>query len=230
MNNLTHQEKIIKVRESEKGFSIAEMVIVMTIIAILSVVAIMSFSTQKMYEADSQTLLIIDFFQEARQRSLSQRATMRVEINATLQMIRLIDEKNGTTANDDAVIKQSRFMGNGVYIGSKPSNVTNQPTELSPVPVTPFASSNHPLSSGNSVIVLRFQRNGTVVNAGSSAIGTGAVPTGSTIYVWSKYVSDNSTNPTTAQVMRGITVLASSGSTKMWKCLFTNGTCSNWTK
>ncbi len=212
------------------GFSIAELVVVVTIISVISVVALMTMTTQKMHEADSQTLQIIDILQEARQRSLSQRSTMRVEINATLRMIRLIDEKAAGNASDDVVIKSSRFMDNGVYIGSKPANVTNAPVELSPVPVTPYASSTHPLSSGNSVIVLRFQRNGTVVNAGTNAVGDNAVPTGSTIYVWSKHVNDNSVTPTNAQVMRGITTMASSGSIRMWKCLFSGGTCSNWTK
>ncbi len=223
-------QKKFEARKSEMGFSIAELVIVITIIAIISTIAIMTLSTPKMHEAESQTLQIIDFFQEARQRSLSQRTTMRVEINATLRMIRLIDEKESGNAADDVVIKSSRFMDNGVYIGSKPANVTNTPVELSPVPVTAYATSTHPLSSGNSVIVLRFQRNGTVVNAGTNAVGAGATPTGSTIYVWSKYANDSSTTPNKAQVMRAITVLASSGSTRMWKCLFSNEACSAWTK
>jgi prepilin-type N-terminal cleavage/methylation domain-containing protein len=234
MKDKIQNKQILENRKSEKGFTLMEMVIVLAIISIISTFAIISLTAQKVYEAETQTLLIIDILQEARQRALSQRTTMRVEINATLNMVRLIDERTartGTnTANDDVVIKTSRFMGNGVYIGSKPANVTNQPTELSPVPVTAFATSNHPLSNGNSVMVLRFKSNGTVENAGSNNIGTGATPTGSTIYVWSKFAKDNSPTPTKAQVMRGITVLASSGSSRMWKCFVVNEACSTWTK
>ncbi len=217
-------------KESEKGFSIAEMVIVMTIIAILSVVAIMSFANQKMYEAETQTLYLIDFFQEARQRALSERVTMRVEINDSTKSIRLINEKDSTISSDDVLIKTSRFMEEGVFIGTLPANVSGTPTELSPVPVTAWTSSNHPLSSGQNVLVLRFKKNGTVENAGTNAVGANATPTGSTIYVWSKFMNDTSTTPTQAQVMRATTVLASSGSARMWKCLFEDGSCSNWTR
>lgn len=230
MNEKNIQRKLVNERRSEAGFSIIEMVIVGAIIVVVSIVAVMSLTTQKMYEAESQTLQIIDFYQEARQRSLSQRTTMRVEINATKRAVRLIDEKAPGNAADDVVIKSSAFMGGGVYIGSKPSNVSNAPTELSPVPESSFSTSNHPLSNGDSVFTLRFQRNGTVHNTGTTAAGANSVPTGATIYVWSKFVKDNSANPTNAQVMRGITVLSSSGSSKMWKCLFNGATCSSWTK
>lgn len=215
---------------SQQGFSIVELVVVLTILVIVSVITIMSFSTQKMYEAESQTLQIIDFFQEARQRALSQRVTMRVEINQTLRMIRLIDEKLPGNAADDVIIKSSAFMDNGVFIGALPANVSNTPVELAPVPVTTYANSTHPKSSGNSVMVLRFQRNGVVMNAGTNGAGANATATGSTIYVWSKHPNDNSATPTQAQVMRATTVLASTGSAKMWKCLFVNNACSVWSK
>ncbi|MCW5958669.1 MAG: hypothetical protein KIS76_00815 [Pyrinomonadaceae bacterium] len=230
MNEKNSQQKTVVKRNSEAGFLIAEMVVVVTIIAVVSIIAVMSFSTQKMYEAESQTLQIIDFYQEARQRSLSQRVTMRVEINATKRAVRLIDEKVPGDASDDEVIKTTAFMDQGVFIGSKPSNVSNAPTELSPVPESAFTTSNHPLSNGDSVFSLRFQRNGTVHNAGTNGAGANSVPTGATIYVWSKHVNDNTATPVNAQVMRGITVLASSGSSKMWKCLFDGATCSSWTK
>jgi prepilin-type N-terminal cleavage/methylation domain-containing protein len=226
----TNREGSETLDDSQRGFSIAELVIVVAIIAILSVAAIMSFANQKMYEADAQTLTIIDFFQEARQRALSQRSFMRVEINATLKAIRLIDEKLPNNAADDVVIKSTAFMDNGVFIGSLPSNITGAPTELAPVPVTPFAASNHPLSVGNSVIVLRFRSNGVVYNAGTDGAGANAAPTGSTIFVWSKAPKDPSPTPTQAQVMRATTVLASSSSAKVWKCLLTNNACSTWTK
>ncbi len=230
MNESMKPVKLIRDRKSEMGFSIAEMVVVMAIIGVVSIIAMMSYSTQKMYEAESQTFLIIDVLQEARQRALSQRTTMRVEVNATKKMLRLIDERTSGDASDDVLVKSIPFMEQGVYIGTKPANVSNTPTELSPVPVTPFENSTHPLSSGDSAITLRFQRNGVVMSAGTNAAGANATPTGSTIYIWSKYADDNSATPTQAQVMRAITVSASSGATRMWKCLFSNESCSNWTK
>ncbi len=217
-------------RKSEAGFTLVEMVIVVTIITILSTFALFSLTAKKMNEAETRTLQIIDILQEARQRALSQRTTMRVELNASLRAVRLIDERTPTVATDDVIIKTAVFNDEVTLIGTKPTNVTGQPTELTPVPVPTFSSSNHPLSNGNSVIVLRFTRRGTVENAGSNAVGNGATPTGATIYVWSKYPNDNSATPVKAQVMRAVTVLGGSGSIRMWKCLFTNEACSTWTK
>jgi Tfp pilus assembly protein FimT len=220
-----------KNKQNESGFSVVELVIVMTVVVILSVMATMALRSPKLFEADTQALVISDTFQEARQRSLSQRTTMRVEINNTRQQIRIIDEgRLPLDTSDDRVIKTTNYMGNGVYIGTQATNQTGSPSELSPTPAIAFTNSVHPLSSGNSVATLRFLRNGTVTNAGNDAIGTGSVPTGATIYVWSKYPNDTSTNPTNGQIFRAVTVLSSSGLTRIWKCTATTGSCSNWTK
>lgn len=224
--------RLKKPKKNESGFSIMELVIVLGVVAILTVMATLSFSTEKLYEADTQALTFIDIFQEARQRSLSQRTTMRVEINRTDQVINIIDEgRNALSSADDQVIKTSRFIGTGgVFIGSTASNQSGSPAELSPTPAITFSSSVHPLSSGDSVSTLRFLRNGTVTNAGTDAIGTGSVPTGATIFIWSKYANDTSTNPTTGQMFRAVTVLSSSGLTRLWKCTTENGSCSTWKK
>ena len=108
--------------------------------------------------------------------------------------------------------------------------MTATPVETIPVLPVAFANSTHPLSLGNQVVTMRFRSNGTVENAGNDAIGTGATPTGATIYVWTKSETDTSANPTVASVLRAVTVLGSSGLTRMWKCGIVNNQCSNWTK
>ena len=223
--------KLNTIKQSEMGFSILELIVVIAIIAVVSVVAILSFSTPKMYEAEAQTMYIADYFQEARQRALSERQTMRVEIDDTVKAIRLIDENDPTNVNDDVILKSRPFLQQGVFVGSRPANVTTDPTELAPAPVRAFQTSNHPLSNGNRVITLRFERRGIVSNGGTVPNGSDAVATGATIYVWSKYVNDNTATPSQGQVMRAVTVLAGSGSSKMWKCLFdANKTCAAWTR
>lgn len=215
---------------SELGFSIVELVVVLAVITVLSVIALMSFTTEKLYQADTQAINLVDIFQEARQRSLAQRTTMRVEINQTDRVIEIIDEgRLGDDTSDDVVIKTSQFVGTGdVFVGSVPDNQNSNPAELSPTPIVAFQNSVHPHSSGDSVVTLRFTRSGTVENAGDDALGTNAVPTGATIFVWSKYPEDNSANPTTGQMFRAVTVLASSGLTRMWKCGNENGSCNTW--
>jgi prepilin-type N-terminal cleavage/methylation domain-containing protein len=216
--------------DSEKGFSVVEMLIVLAVVAILSTFAVMSFGNQTIHEADAQTSTIIDFLQEARQRALSQRTIIRVEINNTLRDIRLVNESTPLNAADDVLIKSAALTSANVFIGTRPTNVTTNPAELTPVPVAAFAASNHPVSLGNSVIVIRFQGNGVVLNAGTNGGGANAVPTGSTIYVWSKRPNDPSPSPTNALVMRAVTVQASTGATKFWQCLMTNDSCSTWTR
>lgn len=214
--------------KSDEGFSIAELMIVVAIIGIISLFAFMSLGSEKLHNTDKETLKIIDLLQEARQRSLSQRNTMRVEINATKKLVRLIDERVLGTASDDIEIKAVSYSDGSVYIGTAPSNMSDTPTELTPVSPITFSTSNHPLSNNDNVATMRFLRNGTVTNAGSDAIGSGAVPTGATIYVWSKFPNDTSTTPTIAQIFRAITVLGTRGSTRMWKCMTSNGECTDW--
>jgi prepilin-type N-terminal cleavage/methylation domain-containing protein len=214
--------------ESVKGFSLLELLVALAVVIILSSYAYMSLSSDKFYDADKQAFKIIDILHEARQYSLSRRNTMRVEINSTKKLIRLIDERSIGNAADDREIKSVAYIDNGVYVGTLPSNVRDSPTELSPVLPITFSTSIHPLSIGDTVATMRFLRNGTVTNAGSDAIGTGAVPTGVTIYIWSKYLNDSSTTPAIGQVFRAITVVATRGSTRMWKCSVEDGQCLEW--
>lgn len=214
--------------KSAAGFSLIELMIVLVIIAIVSSFAVMSFTADKLYDADKQALGIIDLLHEARQRSLSQRNSMRVEINQTKNSIRLIDEKGPNDASDDVEIKSVPYRNGGVFIGTLPSNMTDNPAELSPVPPIEFAVSNHPLSPNDDVATVRFLRNGTVHNAGTNGAGAGSIATGATIYVWSKYPNDASPTPTTGQVFRAITVLGTTGSSRLWKCAMTDGNCSDW--
>lgn len=219
--------KYSKIKSAE-GFSLVELMIVLIIIAILSSIAVMSLSYDKLYDTDKQAIQIVDLLQEARQRSLSQRNTMRVEINSTKNSIRLIDEKKPDDSADDVSIKAVAYRNNGVFIGTLPSNMSDNPAELSPVPPITFTTSNHPLSLGDRAATLRFLRNGTVHNAGTNSVGAGSIATGATVYIWSKYPNDNSTNPTVGQIFRAITVLGTTGSSKLWKCSVTGGGCSDW--
>lgn len=216
--------------KSAEGFSLIELLIVIVITGILATVTVLSLSAEKLFEADRQALAVTDLLQEARQRSISQRNTMRVEINSTKNSIRLIDEKDGGSAADDVQIRSVPYRNNGVFIGTTPSNMTDNPAELSPVPPVVFAVSNHPLSPNDRVATVRFRENGTVHNAGTNAAGTNSIATGATIYVWSKYPNDNSSTPTTGQIFRAITVLGTSGSSRLWKCAMTQGNCSQWLK
>ncbi len=226
--------------QSEQGISIIEMVIVVAIIGILSAITITTLGARK-YNAENQALTLIDFMREAQQRALSQKKTMRVVINSSDRVINLINENEPADANNDGIndaptaandtiIKSARFADNNMFIGVVPTNMTTSPVELAPVAPIVFANSIHPLSLGDVVATMRFRSNGTVLNTGNDAIGTGATPTGATLYVWTRRDSDTSPTPTEADILRSVTVLGSSGSTKLWKCGVINNQCATWTR
>lgn len=215
-------------RLSEKGASLLELLIVLLIISIVSVITILSFRGEKKYLADKQAYLILDIIQEARQRSLTQHETMRVEFNKTKNTVRLINENNAGDATDDQEIKTLKLEDpKYVVIDTAPQNASTTPTEASPVPKIVFKASVHPSSLNNTVATLRFLKTGKVVDAGSNAIGDNATTTGATIFVWMPYYNQAGQPLTTGEVLRAITVLGSTGSSKYWKCP-TSNSCTNW--
>jgi prepilin-type N-terminal cleavage/methylation domain-containing protein len=202
----------------EKGFTLLELLIVVSIITIMTVVAIFSFSRGKdLYKTDDQSLRIIDILQEARFRALSQREIMRVEINSTLGKVRIIDENKPNTADDDIVIRTLNLLPSSeVKLDALPASFSACPTADSPCPNATFTTSNHPLSTGNNVAVFRFNLLGQVLSAGSTSTGQNAAVTSSIITIWPPKKS----SPTQADqlgLVRAIHIMGNSGAIQYWK-------------
>jgi Tfp pilus assembly protein FimT len=210
----------------EAGFSIIELCIVMLIIVVMSSISLFYLSTsKKLYAAEDQAIKLSDILQEARQKSFTQKEVMRVEINSTRRLIRLIEENVQGNAADDTVVKEIPFYGYEHVRFDNPTNIPNNsvPTETSPVTRAAYTISQHPLSSADTVCTLRFMRNGSVTNAGADAAGTGAVPTGIAIFVW----KPKGAGSTEATVLKAITVGGGTGSLRMWNYAF-NATTPGW--
>lgn len=202
-----------------------ELIIVISVLTILSTIAVVTFWSTRKYSADDQAKKIIDVFDEARQKALNQRKTFRVEINKTKRELRLIDEGDDvTTANDDKILNKYK-LSSQVVVGAPPNNVTGKPTATTPINVPAYANSTYPLSSGDEKITLRFKRNGQVVDAGTDNIGTGSLMNGATIYVYS--TTPSISNP---DVIRAVTVLGTTGDTSLYKCKFISSACGNWSR
>ncbi|MBK7706287.1 MAG: prepilin-type N-terminal cleavage/methylation domain-containing protein [Acidobacteria bacterium] len=198
-----------------RGFSLVELMIVMVTILILSGFSVFYLSGhQRLFRPDEQSLRIVDALQEARQRSLTQRETMRVEIDVTDGLVRLIDENSPTTADDDIVIRSTElFSASDVRLGLRPSDISTNPEESLPVPAADFRPSLHPGSLTHYVCTLRFLRNGSVSNQGSDAIGTNSTATGSTIFIW----SPKKDAPNESDIARAITIVGATGSVRYWE-------------
>jgi prepilin-type N-terminal cleavage/methylation domain-containing protein len=204
-----------KQNKSESGFSLVELLIVLIISSIMIAVTGYYFvAHQKLYKPDDQALKIVDILQEARQRALTQRESVRVEIDLTSNIIRLIDENGPTTASDDREIRSSTiFTATEVKLQQRPDNISYNPPETLPAPTAVFTASVYPPSSSHVVCTVRFQSNGTVLNAGTTAIGGGATVTGLTLHIWAPKQS----NTSEADIARAITIIGSTGSIRMWE-------------
>src|ERR1044072_9714123 len=100
---------INKPKNLESGFSIVELLIVLLISSImLAITGYYFVNHQKLYKPDDQALKIVDILQEARQRALTQRETVRVEIDLTDSIVRLVDENTPTTETDDREVRRNR--------------------------------------------------------------------------------------------------------------------------
>jgi len=217
-----------KYQKSDAGYTLIELMIVLIIISIMSAVSgYYLINHQTLYKPDDQALKIIDIFQEARQRSLTQRGTMRVEIDLNDNMIRLIDENKPmpTGAADDEQIRQLPLLpASDVQIEQRAPDVADNPPETLPVPSANFLPSVYPSSTPNRVCTIRFQSNGLVVSAGNSPADGNAPPTGVTLHIWSPKKS--SVNE--SEVVRAITVIGTTGSVKMWEYRRDETAASKW--
>lgn len=212
---------------SETGFSVIEMLVVVGITAIMTSVSLYYlYGHQKLYMPDEQASHFIDLLQEARQRALTQKVTMRVELDLTDNIARLINEGDATTATDDKLVRSFLLKpAQEVKVENRPSNVTVNPTEPSAVPpITFVASSLHPLSLNHKVATLRFKKDGTVTDGGTNAIGGGANVTGATVFIW----QPSKTNANNSVITRSITVIGGSGAIRLWNHYPTQPANSQW--
>jgi type II secretory pathway pseudopilin PulG len=207
--------KVLRENNSQAGFSLIELLVVVGLIMLLSGIMLFYMAGhKKLYKPDDQALQLADILQEARQRALAQRETMRVEINLTTNIVTLTNENGPTTTTDDIVLKRfTLFSTVDVRVDTRPAQITYGPPEPMPVPTAVFKPSVYTSTAGNNVCTIRFLSNGSAVDAGTTATGTGGVQTGVSLYVWSPKKSA----PTESDQARAITVIGATGSIRMWE-------------
>ncbi|MBC7900954.1 MAG: hypothetical protein H7070_12985 [Saprospiraceae bacterium] len=212
---------------SSSGFSVIELILVVAVIFVLSSISLFyATAHQKLYKPDEQALLITDLLQEARQRSLTQRETMRVEINRDANSVTLIDENttmNGGLPDDvdnDQIVRSIRLLtSDQVTVGSAPGQIGYNPPEPTPVDTCVFNISVYPTSIAQSVCTIRFRPfsgesgQAAIVDAGTNPLGTDANPISVTIHVW----SPSTATPTNSDISRAITIIGATASIRLWE-------------
>lgn len=196
-----------------------ELLIVLLILAIMGGITGFYLSAhQTLYKPDDQSLKIVDILQEARQLSLTKRETMRVEIDLTDNVIRLIDENKTATASDDEVVRQVPLSNPlEVNVEQRATNIATNPPEPLPTTSAVYSPSVYPLSSTHRVCTLRFKSNYQVVDEADN-------PTGITLHIW----SPSKTVPGEADIARAITIIGTTGSIRMWEYQPSSPNANKW--
>ena len=215
--------------KNASGYSIIELLVVLAIVSTMVTFAVLAMSSRRLHYIDNQAYIVLDFLKEARQRAISQREIMRVEINKDDGMIRLLSENDRTTANDDEVVKAHQFQSSKrINYDRAPANMDSPPGAITPVPSLEYKTSSHPTSTPHNVGVIRFLPNGNITDAGTDATGANATTTGTTIYFWSPGIDESGGFTEEAEVLRAITVLGTSGNASFHRCPIENGECTAW--
>ncbi|MFN0279599.1 MAG: hypothetical protein ACKVRN_13540 [Pyrinomonadaceae bacterium] len=208
-------------RNSEAGKSFVEIIIVLVIIGILAAVSLPYIANyRKLYRSEDQALKIMDLLREAAQLSVTQRRTIRFEIDLTENAILLIDQSQNSPAGRR--IKKVPLDATGyVRVDMIPSNIpgtaippTNPPTNYTNIAFSTDAVGHlagATTVTGHSVWQARFRQDGSVVNMNATP-----VPINANIYIWPP-VSSGSNAARNKNEIRAITMFGGSGAIRYWK-------------
>ena len=201
-----------KRRAGERGFSMTELIAVMSVMAIMTVISVpylINYRTP--LRTDDQAIKMMDMMREAGQLALTRRRTVRFEIDLTDNSYKIIDEQG--TATDTLVKSIPMDKPADVRVDIKPSGVTkpNPPnyTDITFAADTVGHLAGSTSVTGHSVWSARFQRDGSVVN-------NAGTPVSVNIYVFPP-ASPGSATPKTLKQVRAITLFGGSGAIRFWK-------------
>ena len=199
--------------ETERGFSMIELMVVIFVIAIMTAAIVFNFrGNKRAYASDDEAMKILSFCREAYQRALSQRQAQKLTIDRQNKLVKLTDM--GTLPGGDEVL-----INRGVL---NPDITMDQPsvgaTTLSPPPA-PYNYTPAAFDSSNSLDLV-FLADGSVTNTANFNNSTFAPvsvtiffsPSAGTAVNASQVAAVNSGN-----LMRAVTIYGPTGSAKFWR-------------
>lgn len=181
--------------ERMSGYSIVEILVVLTIIAVMTAIALpYFFNYGRMFKSEDQAIKVMDLMREAGQRAMNQRRTVRIELdgNPAGPVLRMIDE------NPDTVFKTIPLESLSSVRMDTPGGIAR--------PNPP----NYPdVAYTAGVWAARFRSNGSVVNAAD-------LPISATLFSWPPSET-NIAVPRRNEEIRAITIFGGSGAVRYWK-------------
>lgn len=202
----------MKCTNDSKGFSLPELLVALTILAVLTAISLPYLASyKKLYKSEDQALKVIDLMGEASQLALTRRRTFRLEIDTTDNAVLIIDEAGGSP--DVLVKKIPMEKAADIRMDRIPAGVSkpNPPnyTDISFVTDATGHYENGTQVTGHTVWAARFRSDGSVVNA-SNAL------TSVNVYIWPP-ITPGSLTPRNRSEVRAITLFGGSGAIRYWK-------------
>jgi type II secretory pathway pseudopilin PulG len=200
MNSERTQRESARMRSAdpgEDGYSLLQLLVVLSITIIMTGAAVFSLLPQRRaYGPDDAAGQVTNFLRDAYQRAISQRQTMKVQIDRSTMLIKIIDE-NTLPVGDEVEVRRAQ-LNNEISV--------NQPTvggsALNP-PASPY---NYPVAAYSSNLwVARFRSDGSVVDASGNTLSA-------TIFF-----SPVSLKTTDTNLIRAVTLYGPSGSIRFWR-------------
>lgn len=207
-------------KNTEAGYSLVELLIVILIIMIMTALAIFPFIAHRnAYRTEDQALRVMDFMEAAKMKALGERQTMRFEIDLTDNVLRVVDENTIISGDsDDVVIRQESFI-EGVRLDQQPSNMVGISPNVSfngGVINLPSAQYIPKDGVGNTVWTACFASDGSVSTIVPSSSSTSCnSPANTTIFIWQPKSGTNEAEP--LQLARAITVNGGTSDIRMWQ-------------
>jgi len=206
---MMHKHK--SANSSEQGASVVEIVIVLVIIAVLSAISIPYIvNYKKLYKSEDQALKMIDLMREAAQIAVTQRTTIRFEIDLTDNSVLLIDQSESASGN--LIKKIPLEQTKEVRVDVIPDGVTKPDANYNDISFT-VDTVGHlegtTTVNGHNIWAARFKRDGSVVGAAGTPISVN-------IYVWPP-LEPGSTEARHDTEIRAITMFGGSGALRYWK-------------
>lgn len=188
--------RLSRLRE-EKGFSVIELLIVVAIVIILTAAAVFTLTPQRRaYRTDDAAGQVTNLLRDAYQRALTQRQTMRVQIDRANMLVKIIDE-NKLPIGDEIEVRSEKLS----------SEVSlSQPAAGAGLLNPPQAPYNYPAAAyANNLWEARFRSDGSVVDAAGN-------PLSATLFFSLANMKSSESN-----LIRAVTLFGPSGSVRVWR-------------
>ena len=181
----------------QDGYSLLQLLVVLSIMIILTAAAVFSLTPQRRaYRTDDAAGQVTNFLRDAYQRALTQRQTMRVQVDRSAMLIKIIDE-NSLPGGDEVEVRREKL---------NPEVSVTQPTLSGSALNAPASPYNYPVAVFSSNLwEVRFRSDASVVDTAGNSISA-------TLFV-------SMVNPKTTDTafIRAVTLFGPSGSVRLWR-------------